>query len=352
MASKLAAGIIVVIVVVGGGVAVYILTRPSEAPETYTLTTSVSPSGSGSVSPSSGTYNTGTLVTLTSTPASGYQFDYWSGDASGTSTSVTITMDSNKSVVSHFKTTVETYELFYDYEVGEYYVYETATTSTSTYDNMETETSSSSVYSMQVTAVEDDEIIAKYISTETIGPPYLETEENVDVTLVITISKKGEMLSWEIENVAPPEYWENVEEYENSTMVYWQLFGFVFPEEAVPIGHEWENPIETEMPWSYIMLPMTGESSAHFVGEESITVEADTLNCWRLDYSASISGEQTVDNYTVTMDMTVEGTSWFDKQNCAQVKSTMSYTMSWEYDGYIGEHLSESVTELIEYGTI
>ena len=71
--------------------------------ETYTLTTSVSPSGSGSVSPSGGTYAAGTSVTLTATPATDYKFDHWGGDAGGTSTSTTITMDSNKSVVAYFK---------------------------------------------------------------------------------------------------------------------------------------------------------------------------------------------------------------------------------------------------------
>lgn len=69
---------------------------------TYTLTTSVSPSGSGSVSPSSGTYDEGTSVTLTASAASGYVFDHWSGDASGTSSTTTITMSSNKSVAAHF----------------------------------------------------------------------------------------------------------------------------------------------------------------------------------------------------------------------------------------------------------
>ena len=67
---------------------------------TYNLTTSVV--GSGSVSPSSGTYDAGTSVTLTATPSSGYQFDSWSGDASGTSTSVTIVMNSNMSVTANF----------------------------------------------------------------------------------------------------------------------------------------------------------------------------------------------------------------------------------------------------------
>jgi len=70
----------------------------------YTLTTSVSPSGSGyvSLSPSGGTYTSGTSVTLTANPATDYKFDHWGGDATGTSTSVTITMDSHKNVIAYF----------------------------------------------------------------------------------------------------------------------------------------------------------------------------------------------------------------------------------------------------------
>jgi len=77
---------------------------------TYTLTTSVSPSGSGYVTPSSGSYAAGTVVTLTATPNPNasrkyeydYDFDCWSGDVGGTSTSTTITMDSNKNVTANF----------------------------------------------------------------------------------------------------------------------------------------------------------------------------------------------------------------------------------------------------------
>jgi hypothetical protein len=68
----------------------------------YTLTTSVSPTGGGSVSPSRGTYDEGTDVVLTAIPASGYLFDHWSGDVSGNDTSVTITMNANKSVIATF----------------------------------------------------------------------------------------------------------------------------------------------------------------------------------------------------------------------------------------------------------
>jgi uncharacterized repeat protein (TIGR02543 family) len=70
--------------------------------QTYTLTTDVSPAGAGSVSPSGGNYDAGVTVTLTASPASGYTFDCWSGSASGTSSTTTITMDSDKSVTAHF----------------------------------------------------------------------------------------------------------------------------------------------------------------------------------------------------------------------------------------------------------
>jgi uncharacterized repeat protein (TIGR02543 family) len=71
----------------------------------YSLTTSVDPAGGGTITltPPGGSYTSGTQVTLTAVPAPGYKFDHWSGDASGTSTAVTLTMDSNKSVIAHFK---------------------------------------------------------------------------------------------------------------------------------------------------------------------------------------------------------------------------------------------------------
>jgi uncharacterized repeat protein (TIGR02543 family) len=72
--------------------------------QTYTLTTSISPSGAGSVSPSGGEYESGVQVALTASPASGYTFDHWSGNASGATSGITITMDSDKSVTANFKT--------------------------------------------------------------------------------------------------------------------------------------------------------------------------------------------------------------------------------------------------------
>jgi uncharacterized repeat protein (TIGR02543 family) len=68
----------------------------------FTLTTDVAPSGAGSVAPADGQYSIATHVTVTATPASGYVFDHWSGDASGNTSTITITMNSNKSLTAHF----------------------------------------------------------------------------------------------------------------------------------------------------------------------------------------------------------------------------------------------------------
>lgn len=75
----------------------------------YTLNVSKNGSGSISSSPSgincgstcSSSYTSGTQVSLYATPASGYTFNGWSGNCSG-SGACTVTMDSNKSITANF----------------------------------------------------------------------------------------------------------------------------------------------------------------------------------------------------------------------------------------------------------
>ena len=88
---------------VGIGFAIWFAVQPSAPTPSYTLSVAVAPSGSGNVSPSYGSYTDGTQVTLTATPLSGYEFVTWSGDASGTSRGVTLTMDSDKNVIANFR---------------------------------------------------------------------------------------------------------------------------------------------------------------------------------------------------------------------------------------------------------
>jgi uncharacterized repeat protein (TIGR02543 family) len=75
----------------------------SQLPVTqYTLTVNTVGQGSVTLNPPGGTYNEGTVVTLTAVPASGWQFDNWSGDLSGTANPTTITMNANKTVTANF----------------------------------------------------------------------------------------------------------------------------------------------------------------------------------------------------------------------------------------------------------
>ena len=100
MSKKKLAGIIV------GCVTVVIVIAVTAAPTPttkYTLNISVNPAQSGSVSPSGGKYDSGVQVTLTASPASGYTFDQWSGNASGTSATIIITMDFDKSITAYFE---------------------------------------------------------------------------------------------------------------------------------------------------------------------------------------------------------------------------------------------------------
>jgi uncharacterized repeat protein (TIGR02543 family) len=74
-------------------------------PEEYSVTINISPIGGGTVtkSPNQSTYNYGDQVTLTATPASGYTFANWQGDASGTNSSTTITINGDKNITAVFE---------------------------------------------------------------------------------------------------------------------------------------------------------------------------------------------------------------------------------------------------------
>lgn len=68
----------------------------------HTLTISAGTGGTTDPSPGTYTYDSGTTVTITAIPDSGFIFGEWSGDASGKSNPITITMDSNKTVTAEF----------------------------------------------------------------------------------------------------------------------------------------------------------------------------------------------------------------------------------------------------------
>ena len=67
-----------------------------------TLTISAGTGGTTDPAPETHLYDYGTQVSVTATASSGYQFSGWSGDASGTTNPITITMDSDKSITANF----------------------------------------------------------------------------------------------------------------------------------------------------------------------------------------------------------------------------------------------------------
>jgi len=70
----------------------------------YALDVVINPSGSGSVTknPDHPTYHYGDEVTMTATASDGFTFANWSGDASGTTNPVTVTISGYTNVTANF----------------------------------------------------------------------------------------------------------------------------------------------------------------------------------------------------------------------------------------------------------
>ncbi len=80
---------------------------------TYTLTVSVAGTGSGTVAkiPDQTTFAAGSTVVLTATAATGSVFMGWSGDGTGDTNPLTVTMNSNKTIVATFNAGTVLYSL-------------------------------------------------------------------------------------------------------------------------------------------------------------------------------------------------------------------------------------------------
>ncbi|NLM36839.1 MAG: hypothetical protein GX202_01780 [Firmicutes bacterium] len=77
----------------------------------YSLSVDISGEGSVTKNPDKDYYVKGEAVTIFAVPKPGWYFDHWEGDAAGSSTSKTFTMDSDKYVKAVFKTPLYYYVL-------------------------------------------------------------------------------------------------------------------------------------------------------------------------------------------------------------------------------------------------
>lgn len=80
------------------------ITETADWKTQYYLTTAVNPAASGTITstPTGPWFDSGALVSLNASAASGYEWAGWSGDASGTTRPVSVTMDAPKSVTANF----------------------------------------------------------------------------------------------------------------------------------------------------------------------------------------------------------------------------------------------------------
>ncbi|MDD8025525.1 MAG: SBBP repeat-containing protein [Acidobacteriota bacterium] len=76
--------------------------------QTYTLTISAGHGGTTNPVPGTYTYVEGTVVSVQAAAQSGYRFGSWSGDVTGSSGSISVTMNANKTVTANF---IRVYEL-------------------------------------------------------------------------------------------------------------------------------------------------------------------------------------------------------------------------------------------------
>ena len=93
------------------------VTTSFDTSTTTTYTVSVDTPTGGTVT-GAGTYDSGTSVSLTATPDSGYTFSSWGGDASGSTSPLTLTVDQDLTVTATFSAIPTTYTLSIDTPTG------------------------------------------------------------------------------------------------------------------------------------------------------------------------------------------------------------------------------------------
>jgi uncharacterized repeat protein (TIGR02543 family) len=273
MSKKKIAGIIVGCIVAIIVIIVIATPKPTPTPK-YTLTAGASPLGAGSVSPSGGEYESGVQVTVTANPASGYTFDYWSGGASGTASTITITMDSDKSVTANFKAAIQIYTLSTsvspsgagsvspsggDYESGVQVTLTASPASGYTFDHWSGDASGTSA-TVVITMDSDKSITAYFEKVPVTFAPIIFTGSSDRTTPPFTVTTSEWIIDWSY--VPDPEYPE------------YASFGFF----VYPRG-------ETEVYVESVLFPGSTSGSTYSYagpGEYYIKLSCANIKSWKI----------------------------------------------------------------------
>ncbi|MGD6934074.1 MAG: LamG-like jellyroll fold domain-containing protein [Candidatus Bathyarchaeia archaeon] len=155
-----------------------------QQPTEYTLTVNINGDGTVTKNPNQATYTSGTIVTLTAVPNADASFVGWSGDASGTSLTTTVAMNSNKVVTASFSTsTPQPSPVFEDgFESGTFNAWSSTTRTTSETTNIASNIVHDGSYSAYFTTSGDGSYERAYASRSSLnlGEVYIKAYVYVD----------------------------------------------------------------------------------------------------------------------------------------------------------------------------
>lgn len=240
-----------------------------------------------------------------------------------------------------FRPPAEAYEIMYNFKAGESYAYRQVTT---VQMPMGGKMSFTTDYVMDVLDVADDEIVIRTTFT-------MQMAELPSTQMVVKerMTRRGEIISFEVESVKPPELMENIKKEIGG----WQRLmenAYRYPDVPMPIGREWEVPLGFDFEIQPgVAFKLEGKARSSIDGKENLIVGAGPFECWRLLLKMNLSGQTSVGGQTVEMTLAAEGNMWVDQRTGAQVKINMPMEMEMKIADTGMETFITITSELVEY---
>jgi len=239
----------------------------------------------------------------------------------------------------------ETYELSYNFQPGESYVYDMAWKT----EILGISAELSSSETLNVLQVVGNEFNFRDSATVQMTVP---GQEARTVTVVVTfkMTNKGVRSGLEIENVEPPEL-RPLGEQTRGQLESFLAAIYHYPTGRIPIGSKWIVPADFQLQQEGTSISLTGECTSSLASRERLTVKAGTFDCWRLTHNISASGEMEAMGQKVTMTMSGQATSWIDIRSCVQTKVDLPLSVKMQAAGQEVAFPMNVTIELTKYQT-
>jgi hypothetical protein len=234
------------------------------------------------------------------------------------------------------------YEISYNYEPGEIYVYESKTTTYYLDYKIGTTIGKDRV---EVLKADATEITLRHNLSQSFLPPQVlpnKSPQNSTMVYTEVITPKGKTKSIDLEWVYPPQFESAMGQSLEEQRITETTSYPAYPTEALPIGSEWEFPIELEQTLpNNSSLKALGKNSCSLVDRETLTIPAGTFDCLKLISTLHLEESVSAGNLTGKIEVLSEGLIWIDLKKGTQVKGEVHR----EASGLS----SDTLMELIEY---